>query len=184
MHPGTHWKQYASQAERLSFLGHRHWACGVTCAGSVVWRFVDVKRQPSLDYIDQRLDAGYAVAQRQDELRAFHAFLVPGRTGLWGAGFAAAYPGLKPPDTLPKFLTDEQVRKLQEDFEGRVSQAEASNRRRDALLDRRPSYLLWQGGLRIGEVDELRLVDLDDPYRKLAVRNSKGCGRPYGVPDR
>ena len=48
------------------------------------------------------------------------------------------------------------------------------NHRRDALLDRAVFYLLWQGGLRLGEVEELRLEDLDFPGKRLSVRNGKG----------
>lgn len=109
-------------------------------------------------------------------MRAFHAFLrFLEEHGYGVPGSLLRIPGLKPPDTLPKFLTDEQVRKLQEDFEGRVAQAMLSNHRRDALLNRAAFYLLWQGGLRIGEVDELRLENLDLPNRRLAVCNSKGA---------
>ena len=153
-------------------LGLWHYLCG----GRGIRRFGDVKRQHVLDYIDRRLNAGYAVASVNNELRAFHAFLrFLEEQGYTVPRSLLRIPGLKPPDTLPKFLTDEQVRKLQEDFEGRVSQARLSNHRRDALLDRAAFYLLWQGGLRIGEVEELRLDDLDLPNRKLAVRNSKGA---------
>jgi integrase len=45
---------------------------------------------------------------------------------------------------------------------------------RDALLDRAAFYLLWQGGMRLGKVEELRLEDLDLMNRKLSVRQSKG----------
>ena len=150
-----------------------------------VWRFLceqrgvqdlgDVRRQHLLDYIDQRLDAGYAVSGVNNDVRTFHSFL----RFLEQQGYAVPQallriPGLKPPDNLPKYLTDEQVRKLRDDLEERVAQARLSNHRRDALLDRAAFYLLWQCGLRVGEVEELRLDDLDLPNRKLAVRNSKG----------
>lgn len=46
--------------------------------------------------------------------------------------------------------------------------------RREALLDRAAFLLLWQSGLRIGEVEELRLEDLDLKARRLTVRQSKG----------
>ena len=35
-------------------------------------------------------------------------------------------------------------------------------------------YLLWQGGMRLGEVEELRLEDLDFAQKRLSVRNGKG----------
>jgi integrase len=42
------------------------------------------------------------------------------------------------------------------------------------LLVRAAFYLLWQGGLRLGEVEELRLEDLDFPQKRLSVRDGKG----------
>jgi site-specific recombinase XerC len=83
-------------------------------------------------------------------------------------------PCLKEPDPLPRYLTDEQVIRLRDDFESRVVQARASRQRRDALLDRALFYLLWQCGLRKGEAEELRQADLDFGGRRLAVRNGKG----------
>jgi integrase len=83
-------------------------------------------------------------------------------------------PGLKQPDRLPRFLTDEQVRRLRHDFEQRVSQARTAVQRRNGLLDRAAFYLLWQGGLRLSEVEELLLEDLDLAGRRLTVRQGKG----------
>lgn len=67
-------------------------------------------------------------------------------------------------------------------MERRVVQASYAPQHRDALLDRAAFYLLWQAGLRLGEVEELRLDDLNLSTslkagllgRKLAVRNGKG----------
>ncbi len=83
-------------------------------------------------------------------------------------------PGLKEPDRLPRFLTDEQVRLLRHDFEQRVVEALSAHKRRDALLDRAAFYLLWQGGLRLGEVEDLLQEDIDLPGRRLTVRQGKG----------
>ncbi len=83
-------------------------------------------------------------------------------------------PCLKEPDSLPRFLTDEQVKLLRDDFEGRVKAAIDARDKRDALLDRAAFYLLWQCGLRVGEVEELRLEDLDLNARRLMVRKGKG----------
>jgi integrase/recombinase XerD len=82
--------------------------------------------------------------------------------------------GLKQPDRLPKHLTDEQVKLLRDDFEARVGRAEGLHQLRDALLDRAVFHLFWQSGLRLGELEELRLEDLDLAGRKLSVRNGKG----------
>jgi integrase len=83
-------------------------------------------------------------------------------------------PGLKQPDPLPRYLTDEQVRKLRDEIEKTVREAQLASHRRLALLVRAAFYLLWQGGMRLGEVEELRLEDLDLPQKRLSVRDGKG----------
>ena len=175
-----HVQQRNWRPARLEFQIRRFWGghlrlwrflcdqCGVT-------ELADVKRQHLLDFIDQRLAAGYAASGINADLRNFHGFL----RFLQEQGYPVAQsllrlPGLKQPEPLPKFLTDEQVRWLRDDFEARVAQAKDLRRRRDALLDRAAFYLLWQSGMRLGEVEELRLEDLDLAGRRLAVRLSKG----------
>jgi integrase/recombinase XerC len=150
-----------------------------------VWRFLceqrgvrelaDVKRKHLLDFTDQRLKDGYAASTINTDLRTFQGFL----QFLQQEGYAVPQslfrvPNLKQPDPLPKFLTDEQVKKLRNEFEDRVGQAANFRQRRDALLDRAAFYLLWQSGLRKGEVEELRLEDLDLEGKRLTVRQAKG----------
>lgn len=136
---------------------------------------MDIKRQYVLDYVDHCLTAGYAASSINDDLRYFHAFLLYLQEQDYRVPLALLrLPTLKQPDRLPHFLTDEQVRCLRDDFERRVSQARFSAQRRDALLDRAAFYLMWQGGLRLGEVEELRLEDLDLAGHKLMVRQGKG----------
>jgi site-specific recombinase XerD len=135
----------------------------------------DIKRQYVLDYVDHRLAAGYATSSVNQDLRYFHAFLLFLQSQDHAVPQALLrLPSLKQPDSLPRFLTDEQVRRLRDDLEQRAAQAQSPVRRRDALLDRAAFYLLWQGGLRLGEVEELRLEDLDLAGRRLTVRQGKG----------
>jgi len=149
-----------------------------------VWRFLcekygvkvlaDVKRKHLLDFTDQRLTAGYAASTINADLRTFQGFLKFLQQEVYTVPQSLfRIPNLKQPDPLPKFLTDEQVRLLRDEFERCVAQAEGFRQRRDALLDRAAFYLLWQSGLRTGEVEELRLEDLDLPQKRLMVRKSK-----------
>jgi site-specific recombinase XerD len=142
-----------------------------------------IRREQVFAYIDERLAAGSSPKSVNQELRAFHAVLC----FLQERDFAVPQallrlPGLKEPDALPRFLTDEQVYKLRADLEARVSAAHNSTQQRNALLDRAAFYLLWQGGMRLGEVEELRLDDLNISasstqglaQHQLMVRRGKG----------
>ncbi len=135
----------------------------------------DLKRQHVLDYVDHRLSAGYAVTGVNNDLRNLHTFLLfLQEEGCIVPQSLLKVPGLKQPDPLPRYLTDEQVKKLREEMERNVHEARLASHRRLALLVRSAFYLLWQGGLRLGEVEELRLEDLDFPQKRLSVRDGKG----------
>ncbi len=134
-----------------------------------------IRRQHLFLYIDERLAAGYNPKSVNQDLRAFQATL----RFLQSRAFAIprallTLPGLKEPDALPRFLPDEQVNQLRADLEQRVNEASTPSRRRNALLDRAAFYLMWQGGLRLGEVEELCLSDLNLPQKHLMVRKGKG----------
>jgi site-specific recombinase XerD len=150
-----------------------------------VWRFfceerqvvqlADLKRSHVLDYIDLRLNEGCAARGINCDLRCLRSFFL----FLQDEGYSVLQsllriPSLKEPDSLPKYLTDEQVKLLREDFEQRVSEAKLGSHKRLALLDRAIFHLLWQCGLRTGEVEDLRLEDLDLDNRRLTIRDGKG----------
>jgi site-specific recombinase XerD len=150
-----------------------------------LWRFLveqcgvhtlaDVRRKHLYDYAEHRLGLGKSVSGVNADLRDFQSFMVFLQEEDYAVPQALLrIRGLKQPDCLPKYLTDEQVRLLRDDFERRVSQAQHPHQMRDALLDRAVFHLFWQSGLRIGELEELRLEDLDLPARRLTVRNGKG----------
>ena len=135
----------------------------------------DIKRRHLHAYIDEQLRAGYAVKSINQDLRAFQASLHFLRERDFAVPQALLrLPGLKEPDSLPRFLTDEQVCQVQADLEQRVSAARTPAQIRDALLDRAAFYLLWQGGLRLGEVEDLCLGDLSLSQSRLTVRRGKG----------
>ncbi len=133
-----------------------------------------IKRQYIFDYFDHYLAQKYAISTINKHLRCFQAvlrylqeqdYLVP--------QVLLRLPGLKKPDRLPRFLTDEQLRQVRDDLETRVGQARSPVQQRNGLLDRAAFYLLWQGGLRLGEVEALCLEDVDLAGRKLTVRDGK-----------
>jgi len=133
-----------------------------------------IKRDHIHDYVDHCLSAGYAISTINNHLRSFQATLRHLQAQDYYVPQALLrLPGLKEPDRLPRFLHDEQVRRLRDDLEGRAAKAQSPAKRRDALLDRAVFYLLWQAGLRLAEVEDLRLDDLDLAGRRLSVRQGK-----------
>ena len=163
-----------NELTRRFWGGHvRLWRWLVECCA--VDQLADVRRQHILDYVDHRLASGYSASGINNDLRCLYGFL----HFLQDQGFEIPQvlfrlPSLKQPDSLPKFLTDEQVCLLRDEVEARVARACNSARRRDALLNRAAFYLLWQGGLRLGELEELQLEDLDLAGCRLTVRKGKG----------
>ena len=151
------------------------------CVYLRIWRFLNVqdlaelKRQKILDYVDHRLSTGHSASGVNADLRYLHTFLL----FLQDEGYSMPQsllriPPLKQPDSLPKYLTDEQVKKLRDEIEKNVREAKLASHRRLLLLDRAAFYLLWQCGMRRGEVEELRLEDLDFTQKRLSVRDGKG----------
>jgi len=171
----AHWRPARLHEQIARFWsGHvRLWRW--LCAQHNIQELTDIQRRWLLDYVDYRLAAGYAATGVNQDLRYFHAFLLFLQDADYPVPQALLrVPSVKEPDRLPKYLTDEQVRALRADFEQRVSAAPDPTARRNALLDRAAFYLLWQAGLRLGEVEELLLEDLDLAGRQLTVRQGKG----------
>jgi integrase/recombinase XerD len=165
--------------ERLESNIQRFWSGHVR-----TWRFLveqrgvqqlaDLKRAHILDYVDFRLGAGHSVNGVNADLHTLRGFL----SFLQEEGYPVPQSllrvkGLKPPDPLPKFLPDDQVRRLREQIERQAEQAIFPSHRRIMLLTRAAFYLLWQGGMRLGEVEDLRLEDLDLLGKRLTVRRGK-----------
>jgi site-specific recombinase XerD len=182
-----------TELERYQRLQQRNWRTarldvnlrGFWSKYGLLWRFLclergverlaDLKRPHILDYVDTSLAAGYSLASVNAQIRRLHSFLL----FLQEEGYSIPQailriPSLKQPDPLPKYLTDAQVKKLREEIEAGIPKAQTASQRRLALLDRATFYLLWQGGMRLSEVEELLLEDLDLSGQRLSVRNGKG----------
>jgi integrase/recombinase XerD len=182
-----------TELERYQRIQQRNWRAaridlnlrGFWSKYGQIWRFLcqergvrqlaDLKRPHILDYIDWRLQAKCSISTVNNEARMLHTFLL----FLQEEGYPVPQallriPSLKQPDSLPKYLTDEQVKKLRDEIERGAQAAPLASHRRLALLIRAAFYLLWQGGMRLGEVEELRLEDLDLSHKRLSVRNGKG----------
>ncbi len=135
----------------------------------------DIKRQHIFAFIDERLAKGYNVKSINLEVRAFQATLrfLQERDYETPQALLRSF-SLREPDALPRFLTDEQVSKLQAEIERCVPEATTPARQRNALLDRAIFYLLWQGGLRASEIEDLQLTDLSLTQQQIIIRGGKG----------
>lgn len=150
-----------------------------------VWRWLfthaeiqgpqDVTRDHLFDYIDEQLVAGYKASSVNLDLYTFQGVL----RFLQQQGMAVPHQlltlsGLKKPQPLPRFLTDTQVAALRNAFTRRAKQAKTSAAIRNARLDLATFYLLWQCGIRVGELEDLQLVDVDLDAGVILIRAAKG----------
>jgi site-specific recombinase XerD len=150
----------------------------------VIWRFLckqcgiqhlrDIRPRYIREYVDARLAAGCSPQTVNGELSLFRTFLL-----FLQEGGSSVPPrllhvqNLHTPDPLPRYLTNAEVRLLLDEFESSVQRAQHASHRRLALLHRASFHLLWQCGLRLGELAELRLADVDLGERRLNIRDSK-----------
>lgn len=92
---------------------------------------------------------------------------------------------LNEPRRLPRPLSDDQVRRLEEHLLSARSKARTELQKELAVRDLACFYLLWHCGLRISEVCSLQVDELDLEGRKLFIRNSKeGKDRVVYMSDR
>lgn len=83
-------------------------------------------------------------------------------------------PGLKKPQSLPRFLTDAQVVALRDDLRQHVEQARTVAAKRNAHLDLAAFYLMWHCAIRVSELEDLCLADVDLAGGVILIRAAKG----------
>ncbi|MEW5989414.1 MAG: tyrosine-type recombinase/integrase, partial [Chloroflexota bacterium] len=171
----ANWRPRRHHQSILGFWSKHSRLFGWLFAQADIADLTDIQRAHIFAYMDERLAAGANPKTINQELRAFQAclrFLQERDFRIPQALLTIA--GLKEAACLPRFLTDEQVNRLRTDLEQRVREATIPVQERNALLDRAAFYLLWQGGLRLGDVEELGLADLNLAQRQVMVRQGKG----------
>jgi integrase/recombinase XerD len=144
-----------------------------------VWRWLldeegiggiaELQRAHVQGFVDARLAAGVSSGTVNAELTDLWAFLsyLEARGHLVRSSvFRVKRP--KRGDPLPRFLSESDYRRL----EHTVWQATQSGER-DDWLDRAWFYLLSEAGLRVGEVCDVRLGDVDLAAQRLIVRQGK-----------
>jgi integrase/recombinase XerD len=126
------------------------------------------------DYVDAGLRRGLTAGTLNVILRAWQMVCCYLREEGYAIGpKMTQLTKLVTPHRLPRPLSDEQTRRLEEQFQLAISSAKSEPRRQQAIMDLAWFYLMWHCGLRIGEVQRLTVQDLDLDGRKLLVRDSK-----------
>ena len=175
-----HIRQANWRPSRLGLATYQFWY-----KSTRIWRWLfahteieepkDVTRDHLFTYIDEQLVAGYKVSSINHDLHTFQGTL----RFLQQQGMAVPHAlltlsGLKKPHGLPRFLTDTQVTALRDDLRQRVAQAQTAAAKRNARLDLAAFYLLWQSGIRVSELEDLCLSDIDLAAGIVLIRAAKG----------
>ena len=137
----------------------------------------DLRRTHVQHFVDTRLSTGTSPATVNRELSELWALLhYYEERGVAICPSVFRVPRPKEGKRLPRFLGEDAYRRLEQ----QVIQATRVGIR-DDRLDRVWFYLLGEAGLRLGEVCDLRLGDIDLTARRLLVRAGKG-NRDRSVP--
>jgi site-specific recombinase XerD len=132
--------------------------------------FATLSRQDIQAYIDLRLADGLAASTLNRQLRdlwAFLRFLEDHEQPLPPGVFRIKR--LKEKKPLPRYLNEGEYQRLEQ----HVLEATAGGSRGE-ILDRAWFFLLAHAGVRLGELCDLRLDDLDLSGQRLIVREGKG----------
>ena len=144
-----------------------------------VWRWLlekeaidgiaDLQRGHVQHFVEARLADGISPVTVNNELTALWAFLNYSKEH--GDSVRPSVFRVKRPqrgDALPRFLSESEYQQLE-----RMVLQVTQHGERDDLLDRTWFYLLGEAGLRLSEVCDLRLGDVDLTAQRLVVRQGK-----------
>lgn len=155
-------------AQRL----RRIWISLVQEQGVSNW--VGLKRSDLEDWLSSRQQAGIAVSTQMTELaevRGFLRFALEQDLPVSANLFRVAYP--RRPDPLPRALSEEEYSRLE-----RLVLSKTLGQSPEEALDRAWFLTLAHTGVRIGELLNLRLGDVDLTGGRLTVRGGKNaCDR-------
>lgn len=132
--------------------------------------FANLSRRDVQAYVEVRLQEGRAASTLNRQLRDLWAFLrFVEEQGQPVAPGVFRVAQLKEGKPLPRFLNEPQYRQLEESVLSRTAIGT-----QDDYLDRACFYLLAHQGLRLSELCDLRVPDVDLEGRRLVVRQGKG----------
>ncbi|HSG42933.1 MAG TPA: tyrosine-type recombinase/integrase [Anaerolineales bacterium] len=139
-----------------------------------VYRVIDLRLEHVMQYVSYRLETGRSPKTVNGNLSALRSFLIfLKEDGIEVHPSLENIRRLKESGSLPRYMTSEQVQRLQSEIEADVTWQSSY----DAFLIRSIFYLLWQGGMRTGEVEQLRFSDFyiseKNDAKRLFVRDGK-----------
>lgn len=175
-----HIRQANWRPSRLAQMTYQFWAKStrIWCwlfAEAEIRAVKEITRDHLFAYIDEQLVAGYKVATINLHLHTFQGTLrFLQQQGMAVPNVLLTLPGLKKPQSLPRFLTEAQVVALRDDLRQRVEQARTAAAKRNAHLDLAAFYLLWQCGIRVSELEDLQQADVDLEAGVVLIRAAKG----------
>ena len=135
----------------------------------------EITREHLNRYVDEQLQAGYKVASINVALQTFQGTLYFLQDqGIEVSRVALRYRGLKRSQPLPRFLTNKQIKALTEELVERREEAKTTVQERNSRLDYACTMLLLRTGMRLSELEDLQLEDLDLEGMQVIIRNAKG----------
>ena len=175
LHLQKNWRQARVSEQTCNFWDKHLHVWKFLCFEKGVSELADIQRNHIFDLMAADTQKGYAVATINVRIHLWKGFLHFLRTtGMEVPQWMLLVRTLKQPDSLPRYLPDDEITRLRDAIEQDVRSAEGSCALRDALLMRVSFYLLWHCGLRLGEAEDLLLEDIDFPARRITVRDGKG----------
>jgi site-specific recombinase XerD len=138
----------------------------------------DLRLEHVMKFMQARLEAGCCASTVNGSLSCLRSFLAFLREdGVFVHPSLENIQRLKQPERLPRYIPSEHVLRLKNEVDANILKANERRRHYDALLIRAVFYLLWQGGLRSGEVEMLRFSDFYistvNEAKRLFIRDGK-----------
>ncbi len=178
LHKASRWRAERIAANSTSFYSLHGNMWKYLCEECQVNSVAELQLDHILQFIKARLEAGRSTRTVNTSLsclRSFLSFLKEDQVEVHPS--LENIQRLKEEERLPRYISSEQVLRLRNEIEGNVSQAQTKAMQSDALLLRAVFYLLWQGGLRSGEVELLRFSDFyisqAGEAKRLFIRDGK-----------
>lgn len=172
------WRPERVKANSIHFYSQHAMLWSFFSQSCAVKNVQDLRLEHVRQYIKERLKAGSSASTINNHLSSLCSFLAFLREDeLEIHPSLQNIQRLKQAERLPRYISSEQVGRLKEMIETGANQMSDQVENYDFLLIRTVFYLLWQGGLRVGEVEELRLSDFyistGHRAKRLFVRDSK-----------